>query len=246
MITRFARAATALGIAALLSSAVVSTANASGTFSGTVTATFSNPVLSGNVIDINGSNLPLDNSGTAFFTGMGTNDITWGTTPGSSHLFFLSDSFSNVSAGDTIHLGTIIYTNGTSDLTTLIFGTTMTLSTGGVTDPLVSAMNIVTTNNTGLSPARDSDFIGFSDFPETFNVYEGATSSIELFGHIVGDPQLKFDSIVVSAVATDAGFIGHGVGGIPEPAAWMFMILGFFGLGGALRVRRSRQVPALA
>ncbi len=237
----FVSRAAVIGVAAVLSLGVVSAASAGGPFSGTVSGIFQNPVLTGNVVAIDGSLTPFDNTATAVTTGFASSNVTWGasTTGGTfSHLLFLGDSFSNVAAGDTFHLGTIIFSNGTSDLNTLIFGAQLNLSTGGVTDDHVSDLNIVTTANTGLSLARDADFIGFSDFASTFNVYEGRTASIELFGKIVGDPQLNFDFIQISAVTSGDGFIGHGVGSVPEASTWALMLVGFGGLGAALRSRR--------
>ncbi|HSM77996.1 MAG TPA: PEPxxWA-CTERM sorting domain-containing protein [Bryobacteraceae bacterium] len=39
---------------------------------------------------------------------------------------------------------------------------------------------------------------------------------------------------------------GGGVGGVPEPATWAMMLLGFFGAGATLRARRNRAAGAFA
>jgi len=241
--------ASIIGIAAAFSLGMAGAASASGLFSGSVTGIFENPVLAGSLIAVDGSLTPFDNTATAVTTGFGTSHVTWGNSttgavPPFSQLIFLGDSFSNVAAGDTFHLGTIIFTNGTSDLDTLIFGAQLHMSTAGVTDDHISNLNIVTTANTGLSLARDADFIGFSDFLSTFNVYESRTASIELFGRIVGDPQLTLDSIQISAVTAGDGFIGNGVGDVPEPATWAMLLIGFGGLGAAMRRRRAGLATA--
>ncbi|WP_293903543.1 choice-of-anchor K domain-containing protein [Phenylobacterium sp.] len=241
---RSAAAAAVLGVATLLSPLMTSAASADALYSGSVTGFFSDPVTSGDVVLISGASGFLNNGASAVSTGFPGAAVTWGSTPGSSQLIFLGDNFLNVTSMQIFHLGTIIYTNGTSDLSTLIFGAKLHLLTGGVADEHISDLNIVTTQNTGLGAARDSDFVGFSDFSSTFNVYEGMTSSIELFGSIVGDPMLTLDHIDISPVAASAGFIGHGLGAVPEPATWAMMILGFFGLGGALRTRRARAALA--
>lgn len=228
----------AFGAVVLMSPLLATSAHAGGTYSGTVSGFFSDPALSGSIIALDGSLTPLNNSATAVTTGFGTNDITWGSTPGSSHIAFIGDTFSGVSSGQTFHLGTLIYSNGTSGLNTLIFGSSFHLITGGVADELVTSMSILTTANTGLSAARDADFVGFSGLTSTFNVFEGATSSIELFGRIVGDPQLQLTSIALTP-GVGGGFIGHGLGGVPEPETWAMMILGLSGVGLALRRRRA-------
>ena len=35
-------------------------------------------------------------------------------------------------------------------------------------------------------------------------------------------------------------------GGVPEPAAWAMMLLGFGGVGATVRARRVRQAPVAA
>jgi hypothetical protein len=40
------------------------------------------------------------------------------------------------------------------------------------------------------------------------------------------------------------GGSGPPAGGVPEPESWALMIVGFFGLGGALRARRTATITA--
>lgn len=135
------------------------------------------------------------------------------------------------------------FSNGTSDLSSLIFGATLNLDLGNGITVKTSGIDIVTTANTGLSPARDADFVGFSDFPQTFNVYEGGFSVAALYGTIVGDPTVTLDSISIAPGFEDSGFIGQGVGGVPEPATWSMLLIGFLGLGLAVRsARRSTSM----
>ena len=229
-----------------------SPALATGTYSGTVNGYFDNPVKTGSIVALDGSLTALDNSGTAFVldTVLAPNNdtITWGlsttgTKPSYSFLNFVGATFSNV-AGDTpFLLGTITYLNGTSDLDTLIFGATLHLDLGSGITPKTSTIPILTTANTGISPARDADLIGFSDFPATFNVYEGGFSIANLYGMIVGDPEVTLTGIAVTEGFEDTGYIGEGVPGVPEPAAWA-MLLGGFALTG-MRLRR-RSAPTVA
>lgn len=260
MNTRALRASAILGATVLVSSMLATAAYATGPFSGTVTGTFSAPVLTGNVINVDGSLGAMNNSGTAITTltsdAQGNSTLSWGDGDAST-LEFLNGhgvlpgggslgDFGPVVSGQTFHLGTIIYHNSSNSLPSLIFGAQLTLGTGGVATPLVENVNIFTTANTGLSAARDSDFVTFGGLGSSFNVYEGATSSIELNGTIVGDPMMTFDFFQISPVATGAGFVGSGVGGIPEPTTWALTLLGFFSLGGALRVRRRSELALSA
>ncbi len=224
--------------------AVAGPAFANATYSGTVNGHFSDAVLSGSVIAIDNTLTPFDNTTTASFgytTLSPSNDtITWGSTPGFSFLNFQGASFSNIASDTDFLLGTISYVNGTSGLATLIFGAKLTLDLGSGIDLKTSQISILTTANTGFSAARDADFIGFSDFSSTFNVYEGAFSIVNLYGRIVGDPTVTLTSIAITEGFENGGFVGNGVGGVPEPASWALMIAGF-GLTGCL-LRRRRVV----
>ena len=61
----------------------------------------------------------------------------------------------------------------------------------------------------------------------------------------VSSPHLKIlwsnsssrDNKVGDLFSQDLGFVGNG-GGVPEPATWALMIMGFGAVGGAMRVRR--------
>lgn len=239
MIARSTIVTATLAAAALFAPLIPQASSADALYSGNVTGFFSAPVSMGDVVLINGSSGFFDNSATAVTSGFPSTFVTWGANPGFSQLIFLGDAFTNVAPDQIFHMGTIIYTNGTSALDTLIFGAKLHLLTG-VTSEHISNLSFVTTQNTGRGAARDSDFIGFSDFGSTFNVYEGQTSSIELFGSIVGDPMLSLDHIEISAAAAGGGFIGHGVAGVPEPSTWLMLLLGFFSLGVGVRGQRSR------
>jgi hypothetical protein len=85
-----------------------------------------------------------------------------------------------------------------------------------------------------------SDNIGdISDFAVKYAVNAGPNGSIAFN---IGD---HFTAVAFS----DGQIIGTGtsvlIGGVPEPEAWALMVLGFGGVGAALRTRR-RPVPAAA
>ena len=65
------------------------------------------------------------------------------------------------------------------------------------------------------------------------------------------DPVFSIDPSFANAdqysiVTSDGIGNGAGAGGVPEPAAWGMMLLGFAGLGVMARRRRSRRAPAAA
>lgn len=231
---------------ALVLASAAAPALAAGSYSGTVNGVFTDAVLTGTVVAIDYSPIPFDNTSTAVFSyfnpQLNDSTVTWGTNPGFSFLNFQGASFSNVAADTDFLLGTISYVNGTSDLPTLIFGARLTLDLGSGIDLKTSQISFVTTQNTGLSPARDADFVCFSDFPQTFNVYEDGFSIVNIYGRIVGDPTVQLSSIEIAPGFESGGFVGNGVGSVPEPASWAMMLGGFGIAGGSLRRRRYAQV----
>ena len=235
-------------ILALISYAGATHVGANTINSGSISGVFSSPVLTGSVIDLDGKTLiPVDNTTTGVRTGFGTNAITWGD-PDPSILTFTGKSFSGVAPGQVFDLGTITYTNGNSFRETLIFGATLTLSVnstqGGSVDPSTSSVDFLSTANhflpnDGLDPRfkfQDADFLSFSAFPQTFNVFEDSTASAELFGKIVGDPQLVLTGIELNPDQSNNGFIGHGVGSVPDSGGTLALVgialaaLAFFGI----------------
>ena len=239
-----------LGVTFLLAVLILAPCGRADGVSGSVAITggFSNFVLSGNNIDgATGAATFVDNTGTAIFTGLGTNDITWGGNftppPGVknfSELTFVGATVPNVSPGEVFQLGTLTYYNGTSAISSLIFGATFTLSavlSGGGTasiTPFTSGLGLVTTTNDGPTPASNADFVTFPTLGVSFNVLEGDSAQAILFGEIVGDPSLKLTEILIAPGSEGSGFIAK----TPEPSSWIFLAAGL----GLLAIV-SKRVP---
>jgi len=247
-VTRYALAA----IVSAAASALPLTAHATpgATYSGTVTGVWSNPLLSGTLIDAaTGTLSATDNSGTADCSvgcpnntnpAPGASTIHWGSSAGSSSIIFFGLPFSNMPLDTTFQFGDLIYTNGTSALQTLIFGATLTLSFGNpdVTD-LAAPLGLITTNNTG-SPAQNADFVDFRPaLSVTFNVLEGQTAVADVFGHLTGDPMPVIDFITLDPTSVPgAGFVGLGIP-VPEPMSAVLFATGLALTGITRRVRRG-------
>jgi hypothetical protein len=207
------------------------------TYSGTVSGVFSNPVLSGDIINLDRSLSFNDNTTTALFTGFGTNAITWGDVSPST-LTFNGNSFASVQPGQTFELGTVTYRNGGSTGGTIIFGGTLTLTAStaqGPIDPGVAHVGMLATQNGSGSAKADADFLTFDVFPVTFNVLEGKTATAELFGKIVGDPQLQITGIELAPGQEGNGFIGHGQPTVPDTGSTIMLLGGVLGALGVIR-----------
>jgi len=226
-------------------------------YTGSISGTFLNPVLQGTVVDPLTGNLTfLNNTTTAVYTGFGTNAITWGAPnpiSGPSSLTFTGHSFSGIAPGQIFDLGTVTYFNGNNFNDGFIFGATLTLAVnstiGGSVDPSVSTLAFRSTiNHPPAQPpatdAQNADFVRFSAFPLTFNIFEGHTASAELFGEIVGDPQLVLTGIELSPGQSNNGFVGHGVPGlVPESGSTLaLMAVGFAALTAFGISRRTARI----
>src|SRR5438477_8582596 len=106
---RFVRFATIVASSAL----VAAPALAAPRYSGTITASFTAPVLAGSYLS-SGSRAPVpgDNTGTAVHSGAGTATITWGGGVQSSGVAFAGDAFADVAPGQSFRLGTLTFLNG--------------------------------------------------------------------------------------------------------------------------------------
>ena len=93
-------------------------------------------------------------------------------------------------------------------------------------------------SNPGLffSGVSGAEYNLFSDNPTTYELYK-AQPGVRYLANSVG---------TIAMVQTDVlgGPLDRLGGGVPEPAAWMMMILGFGGVGAMLRQRRSRVAHA--
>lgn len=202
---------------------------------GTVEGVFSNPVLIGSIVDPqSGVPIFIDNTTSAVFSGIGTNTFTWGTGdfPGinRSTISFAGNSFDNQPSDVNIEFGRFSFTNGTSGTLTLVFGVDLTLSVPSdpTVTPLTTRLAIATTSNTGTN-AQNADFIAFLDtFPDTFNVFEGATASSILIGQFVGDPLISLLQLRLAPGDSDKGFIGNGLpaGDVPAPPTVLLLSIG--------------------
>ena len=235
----------------------IPTAYSSPLYSGQFVATWSNPVLSGTTIDgATGTTSVLNNTASAACdvagcpqgvgVSLGSTTLAWGISPQSSTLNFDGHFFVNVPEGSVFDMGRITFFNGTSDLSTIIFGATLNLTyvpcgfctPNTLIDNLHIAVPIVTTANTGTD-AQNADWVGPFGTPATltFNVLEGFNADAELYAEIVGDPMLQPEFLIT----TDPhAFIGNGQPvGIPEPASLSLLLAGLFGLRAA--TQRSKR-----
>ena len=234
---------------------------ASPLYSGIVSGVFRDPVLVGQYIQTDGTLGSQDNSTTAVYSGMGTDSIQWGACPDTpapagcgdnggaprnSALSFTGLTFADVAPDQDFLLGTFTYTNGTSRASTHIFGVTaeinITLNGGGAVDQKETAVQLWSTANRPVTSPADTlwnaDFMYFLSEDISFNVVEGAMASANIYGRIVGDPQLEISGLSTS---DPNGYIGSGPSdyGLPEPATFALLGLGLAAIGYQRRKRAA-------
>jgi hypothetical protein len=200
----------------------------------TIVGVWSNPVFAGAVADgATGALTFQNNTGSSVFAITSNNTtISWGTfsangitsppgqpnpagcallapTPCQSTITFTGGT---VPANPTIpfQIGTITYTNGSSNLDSLIFGATLTFFISSSPNPIGSDfVNFAGTSNNG-TPAQNADYITFSGLAGTsFNVFEGATATGNLIGFI--------DDLVLTGITLDPSQSGNGFIGNSPP-----------------------------
>lgn len=120
-----------------------------------------------------------------------------------------------------------------------------TLSTGSISSSPFSGFNVGL--NCDLPACGNGGGLPHPASPLTFDITGtglGVLNADDFNGH-----PINFAVDIVSAGTSGAtGVVGGGLGtpGVPEPATWGLMLLGFGGMGAMLRSNRRRQVATTA
>lgn len=232
----------------------VPTAGASPLYRGTVSGSWSSPVLAGVVLDglTRAPEFPSDNTTSAVCSLSGcpttilggpASEVVWGDgVP--SQLIFSGASFS-AAPGQPFDMGTITFFNGSNLLQSLIFGADLTLTfnltLGTAVTPEIIHVGMVSTANDGSGQAN-ADFLTFAPLtPHDLSVFESGAATAHLIGEIIGDPYALLLDIVLDPNSIDTGFISSGPTGSPLPEPSTTVILG---LGLATLVAFGRRAAA--
>ncbi len=223
-----------------------------------IIVTFSGVALVGSIANdpAAGANTILDNTSTAVFNitndvvnnNVASSSMSWGIFTGTntgfqpfSDLVFVGNTIPTTHATSAFNVGSLTFLNGTSDLTSLVFGVTMNFYAGSInqTNYLGSdTVAITTTSNVfgvpGGLTSGDDDYVNvcgqFSGICgtsiEAVESSEGGTGFVvNLSGTIVGDPMLTISGVTVAGTQdpNTNGFLGSdpAIGSAaPEPSSW--------------------------
>lgn len=197
---------------------------------GTTSAIFTNPAPAGAIV-----------------TGVGTSSFSWGTGDPSS-LSFAGTSF-DTTPGTKFKIGTLTFHNGVisakSGADSVDFQAPIHFTNISELDfTFKTKFTLVNTPNVVGDPVASADQVTIGDFGYTFNVFEGATATVDVMatldtsligtpgrGSIDGSddnsgpldpsPIFKVGSISL-ANASGGGFITQ----VPEPATWLLFMIG--------------------
>jgi hypothetical protein len=100
----------------------------------------------------------------------------------------------------------------------------------------VDSYNTLTINSTGADPI----VVPGLSFPNAANGNQVDPGTNGLF-RVTGTEGERFTSVTFASSQNSFEVDNLAVGGVPEPASWALMILGFGGAGAALRGQRRRQ-----
>ena len=193
-------------------------------------------------------NSPSPTCPPATCSGIGTSSIAWGTgSPGG--MSFTGTSFAP-KVGDAFSLGTISYTNGSTEFGSAIDGISLDIGLEFTNVPELNflyhaGLSITNTPNT-TDPIASADFVTFSagSFSNSFHVLEGASATADLMAKLtpklsitpasIGDKDpftipdaqtfLAYDlQLVALANPSSGGFISTPV---PEPSTFSLFFVG--------------------
>lgn len=140
------------------------------------------------------------------------------------------------------------YVNGSvhSSLPNVTATVSNTLPAGLILDPKftdnASVPDLVFTYTGPDFHTSGGPFVGLTDFNglSADSIFGGTgTGSFSAIA-------IKNDGSETGSFAYNVGEVGIPVSGVPEPASWTLMIMGFLGLGAALRLGRSRGLGIAA
>lgn len=220
-------------------------AKADALYSGSIEGSFSDPLLSGYFVNLAGDLVFRDSTAIAVYSIPSSGSvaqITFGDNlngaGASSVITFFGNTFTGVAPEEEFLLGTITYSNGSSNSGTGIYGATLTIAVPNDSSiiPIVAPFKVLTTANGGISAFLDADYLEFgAPLNIRFHVYEGAAGTANVFGKIVGDPVLT-----LTEFALPQGQAGNAVlTSVPLPGTLPMLCLGLL----SFRVARRGLRP---